>query len=110
MTQPQQRTLSADDHECPCVGNHNPNPRELHVHHIVPLAWGGPDHPDNEVALCPTQHYNVHRLLRLYVKYDGRPPSDLTRRYSAYAKAMASRAWEDKDLFGAVPTIEDDDG
>jgi hypothetical protein len=33
----------------------------LEVHHVTPLAEGGPDTPDNAVAICP----NCHRALHL---------------------------------------------
>mgnify|MGYP001369933802 FL=1 len=32
----------------------------LEVHHIVPLADGGPDTVDNAVALCPNCHRQCH--------------------------------------------------
>ena len=32
----------------------------LEVHHIKPLAEGGPDRPDNAVALCPNCHREAH--------------------------------------------------
>lgn len=32
----------------------------LEVHHVVPLAQGGPDTVDNTVALCPTCHRRAH--------------------------------------------------
>lgn len=37
----------------------------LHAHHVVPIAWGGPDHPDNLVVLCPTHHAVAHALGRI---------------------------------------------
>jgi 5-methylcytosine-specific restriction protein A len=33
----------------------------LEVHHLQRLADGGPDHPDNVVALCPNCHRHVHQ-------------------------------------------------
>lgn len=32
----------------------------LEVHHVVPLAEGGPDTPQNAVAVCPTCHRALH--------------------------------------------------
>ena len=32
----------------------------LEVHHIIPLADGGPDTTDNAVALCPNCHRECH--------------------------------------------------
>ncbi len=34
--------------------------RFLEVHHVVPLADGGPDTPSNTVALCPNCHRRAH--------------------------------------------------
>jgi hypothetical protein len=44
---------------------------ELHRHHVLPLASGGPDVAANLVWLCPTAHANAHELLRLIVKRQG---------------------------------------
>lgn len=35
----------------------------LEVHHVVPLADGGPDTVDNTVALCPTCHRRAHHAM-----------------------------------------------
>lgn len=32
----------------------------LEVHHMFRLADGGPDHPENVIALCPTCHRRAH--------------------------------------------------
>lgn len=32
----------------------------LEVHHVIPLAEGGPDTPDNAVAICPNCHKEAH--------------------------------------------------
>lgn len=65
-----------DGAECVCISEHNPAPMELTHHHVWPLGMGGPDTPDNLVWLCPTAHYNVHELLRWFIRYNG----DLTFR------------------------------
>jgi hypothetical protein len=36
--------------------------RALHVHHVVPLACGGEDGPENLVVLCPNHHALAHVL------------------------------------------------
>lgn len=36
----------------------------LETHHVVPLADGGRDTPDNVVALCPNHHREVHHGVR----------------------------------------------
>ncbi len=83
------RTLSADEATCLCVGDHNPNPHELHVHHIVPLAFGGPDVASNEMPLCPTTHSNVHRAIREFDRY-----GEFRSRWNAYTRDLARRAIE----------------
>ncbi|MCG7602198.1 HNH endonuclease [Halomonas sp. McH1-25] len=32
----------------------------LETHHVIPLSEGGPDKPDNVVALCPNHHREAH--------------------------------------------------
>lgn len=32
----------------------------LEVHHLIPMSEGGPDTPDNVVALCPNCHRSLH--------------------------------------------------
>lgn len=54
-----------EDAVCRCVAEHRPPVLEYAYHHILPKSLGGPDDPDNLVALCPTAHANVHELLRL---------------------------------------------
>lgn len=39
--------------------------RLLHGHHIVPVACGGADHPDNMILLCPTHHAIAHHVGRM---------------------------------------------
>ena len=57
---------------CLCQTTHRPQPLEYAEHHIWPQGMGGPDVASNRVWLCPTAHYNVHELLRLFIK-NGRP-------------------------------------
>lgn len=53
---------------CGCSANHQPYPLELAIHHVWPMADGGPDEPANEVPVCPTTHYNIHELYRAMKK------------------------------------------
>lgn len=96
-------TLSADEADCLCVKSHSPLPQELEVHHILPLAWDGPDTKANRLPLCPTTHSNVHRLLRAYVKAKGMPSWAIRSRYSVYARALAQRAWDERPKGVALP-------
>jgi hypothetical protein len=37
----------------------------LNIHHVVPVKYGGSDHPSNLVALCPNHHAIAHAIGRL---------------------------------------------
>lgn len=78
-------------YHCNCVTKHVPKALELHKHHMWPIAEGGPDGSSGLVILCPTTHSNVHKLWRLYEEYDGRPPWDMLRNYSEYARAIVEK-------------------
>jgi hypothetical protein len=85
---------------CICVKNHTPEPQELTGHHIHPLGMGGPDVPGNVVWLCPTSHYNVHEVLREWIRYKGEPPWDEDRRgfigrkrFSPYIRDLAKEGF-----------------
>ena len=49
----------------------------LEVHHVIPLASGGPDTTSNAVALCPNCHRELHhgaeRIMKLKNLYDQNP-------------------------------------
>jgi hypothetical protein len=81
-------------YQCNCVTKHVPKALELHKHHVWPLGEGGPDVRSNLVILCPTTHSNVHRLWRLYEENDGRPPWEILRNYSEYARAIVEKGRE----------------
>lgn len=78
---------------CACVSEHRPAPDELHIHHIWPLGWGGPDTAWNRVWLCPTSHANVHVLLAAYQKAGGMPAWEVRRRFSPYVRGLADEGW-----------------
>lgn len=64
---PQTVSNDLDGTHCPCVGEHNPDPAEDEVHHLVPLGapFHGADVAANKRRLCGTAHGNLHVLLRL---------------------------------------------
>lgn len=37
---------------------------DFHLHHIIPFAAGGADHPDNLVLLCTDCHNQAHRDMK----------------------------------------------
>jgi hypothetical protein len=90
---------------CPCVKDHVPNTKVLHRHHIVPKAWGGTDTSPalyegedgtlgNIVALCPTAHENVHRLLNEHVRRREVPPwKGCLEHYTMAERALVRLAW-----------------
>ena len=78
---------------CVCVGDHRPRPDELTVHHIFPLAEGGPNIPANKIPLCPTTHVNTHEYLRLLIRRQGLVPWQLRRNYAPYARRIAERGY-----------------
>ena len=75
---------------CGCVTRHHPHPRFNHLHHIVPLSWGGSDDPSNIIALCPTSHENIHMNLRKWVAA-GKP---LKTNLTPFVLDLAMRAWK----------------
>lgn len=83
----------AGERRCRCVADHNPEPRELHRHHVWPLGEGGPDTSANLRWLCPTSHANVHRLWRAWDDHGGEPPWVVRRQYSAYQRELVAEGW-----------------
>lgn len=79
---------------CACVSEHRPGIDELDRHHVLPLAWGGPDTDANIEWLCPNGHRMVHDLLRAYQRSYGTPPWEVRRAFSPYTRALAQRGWD----------------
>lgn len=77
--------MAEHPHICKCCTKHVPKPLEYHKHHVWPVGEGGPDTDENLLLLCPTMHANVHKLWRLYEKYNGRPEWRILKAYSEYA-------------------------
>lgn len=80
---------------CPCVGDHNPNPTTFDEHHIVPLAWDGPDEDSNLIILCPTTHRNVHLLLNAWKREGGEPAWKFRQKFSPFVRELAERGWRE---------------
>lgn len=58
-----QTVLDRDGHKCvisdgTCEGS-------LDVHHVIPRAQGGPDHPSNLITLCDKHHAARHPTLQV---------------------------------------------
>lgn len=63
-----QQVIERDDLRCQRCGvdvtpNDQPGP-DFQLHHIIPFAAGGPDHPDNLVTLCSDCHVAAHTQMR----------------------------------------------
>jgi hypothetical protein len=84
------------ERKCVCVKNHNPEPRELHRHHVWPTGKGGPDISENLLWLCPTTHSNVHMLWREYEKCESTPPWETRRQFSNYCQQVVHSGWIQK--------------
>lgn len=83
--------------QCVCVADHNPEPRELHRHHIIPLYLGGPDEESNLVWLCPSSHSNVHMLIRRWESNDGEPAWWTRRLFGIYIRDLAEAGWKGRE-------------
>lgn len=83
---------------CRCLVDHDPEPLELHIHHIWPLAAGGPDTPPNRVWLCPTAHVNVHEILRMFMRSGPMTSYELGRALgrpvNRYQRRVAYLGWQ----------------
>lgn len=87
------RTAHDEGAVCICVVNHNPNPMELNIHHVQPLANGGADDDTNRVWLCPTAHVNVHELMRHWFRLGGPPPAEIRMRFNSYIRELAREGY-----------------
>jgi hypothetical protein len=45
------------------VNSHRPVPLRFVWHHVQPLEAGGPNIPANQVEICDSCHYSIHRLM-----------------------------------------------
>ena len=85
---------------CKCVTDHRPTVVGTDWHHVVPLAWGGPDVHENLIELCPTTHRSLHDLLRWVVREQKWPPRDVLYQFPRYVRALGARAVADA---GGIP-------
>lgn len=86
------RALDPDEHPCLCVQEHRPALRATHRHHVVPLAWGGPDTEANVVPLCPSGHDVVHGLHRAWTRAGERAAGP--GRGNRFLFEVAARGWD----------------
>lgn len=69
---------------CIVTTAHAPIPLRYVWHHVQPLEAGGPNTPANQVALCDSCHYSIHRLMWQMAK--GLPLSKARKAQVAIAK------------------------
>jgi 5-methylcytosine-specific restriction endonuclease McrA len=68
------RVLVRDDFHCQAEGCEETRLRQLHAHHIVPVAKGGSDDLPNLITLCVKHHAERHPHLRRLI---ARPEQEL---------------------------------
>jgi hypothetical protein len=79
---------------CAVHGYHWPKPIGVVVHHIQPLAAGGPDVAANRVTICPTGHLNVHRLLDLLWRTSPADPDAIKGKGTRKERALARQGFD----------------
>lgn len=89
--------LSKAHYECKCQSLHNPKPRMLEGHFIVPTNWHGSPDIGNIEWLCPTTHANMHVLLNTCI-WLGVTPEELhptlRLQFSDFEQDFVNRAWQ----------------
>jgi 5-methylcytosine-specific restriction endonuclease McrA len=91
---------------CQVHAQHVPRSHINHVHHVWPLADGGPNTEANRAVICPTGHYNVHSLIDVYRKRAPTPGELL--RYTRHEKALAWLGWQrilNRTMTGSVAEV-----
>lgn len=63
----------------------------IHVHHIWPSGFGGPDIASNRVSVCANGHYSIHAYLDLLLKGTGKLHWVTKRRYGKKVRVLAER-------------------
>ncbi len=78
----------------PCVLHtyHQPAPVFNHLHHVLPMGWGGK--PNGEtISVCPHGHTNLHAMLEEYRRYGGPPPWLFLRGFGPAERHWALEGW-----------------
>lgn len=97
MTAP--RSLAGD--QCEVHRYHRPPVLETEVHHVQPLAMGGPDVAENRVKVCGTGHANIHRVLHALAL--GKPSVPKATRKERALAVRGLVAWQQAGRPGRVP-------
>lgn len=78
---------------CDCVRRHAPLPEANEVHHLHPLGLGGTSSTANRIALCPTGHDIVHRIIADFLN-NGITPVGSRNHYLWELAKTAHEAWD----------------
>lgn len=97
MTSP--RSLPGD--QCETHAYHWPPVLETEVHHVQPLAMGGPDVAQNRVKVCPSGHSNIHKVLHALAL--GKTPVPKATRKERALAVRGLLAWQAAGRPGRVP-------
>jgi hypothetical protein len=79
---------------CQVHSVHKPSPHVTEVHHIWPLAYGGPNVAENTIVVCPTGHTNIHYLLSTFIADGGNIPHQHLRLYAPSERQLAKLGYE----------------
>lgn len=80
--------------KCVVHVNHSPVPRVNVIHHVWPKGKGGPDVAENRIVVCPTGHYNIHKLLAEYEKANGDPGAKARQPFTSSEQQFAALGFE----------------
>jgi hypothetical protein len=92
------------DSPCTVHQTHYPRSHQNHIHHILPKENGGPTVSGNLVTVCPTGHYNIHKLLSMYLQTNGHPAGDELRRFTYGERGVALEGYNRITQGGWKPT------
>ncbi len=79
---------------CTLHTTHTPSSHINHEHHVWPKGHGGPDVDENKVVICPTGHYNTHRLLEEYLARRGDVPYSVVRQFAKGERRLAKLGYD----------------
>lgn len=79
---------------CEVHREHTPRPHVNHVHHVWPRGQGGPDVPENKVVICPSGHYNTHRLLDELIACRGEVRYAVLKQFAKGERELAQTGYD----------------
>lgn len=73
---------------------HKPSSHINHEHHVWPRGHGGPNVAENLIVVCPTGHYNIHRLLEELLTARGEVPYSVLRQFAHDERKYAQLGYD----------------